>query len=434
MNRSKMLSILMVLGLVAGTFMMVMPAQAKVAIGTANGWEFSTDGWINAFAVFEDADDTINGGVSGMTHSGFALLQGEQPNNKSFRVRTGLLPCLLAFNIKAPTVNGIDLAARVGFYPQIQDPDQSRLNNQDAVLNGEHANLDFGSSIDLREAFLTADGAFGQVLAGRALHLFQGKSVLNDMTLFGMGTQGGSAGGTTYGYIGFGYVYTNFGSQIRYTTPDMAGVKVAIGVLDPATISSSDIAHNYSIVESPGYEAEISYAGEVASGVKLQAWVNGMTQDAKRNTTGTETKSVTASGFSGGVTLDVAGIHAVATGFSGSGIGSAFMMALDAVDSNDDERDIKGYMGSVAYTIMGTTKIGIQYGANDVDETTADRDARTNTATSQIDKRSAYTLGVYHDITPNWKVMAEYTKAKVEWFDGADRESATYGIGTFFLW
>jgi len=458
MNKS-MLKLIIVLGLVAGTFMMVMPAQAKVAIGTANGWEFSTDGFINAFAVMEDADDSIDGGVAGTTQAGLDLMN-PTTNEKSFRVRTGLLPGLIAFNVKAPTTNGIDLAARVGFYPQIQDPDGSRLNNQGTLAGGDattdpggadnhthnvdipapgDTNIDFGSHIDLREAFMTADGAFGQILAGRALHLYQGKNILNDMTLFSAGVQGGSSGNTTFGYIGFGYVYTQFGAQFRYTTPDMAGVKLAIGILDPSHMDGwATGGNNYDIVESPGYEAEISYAGSVGGGVNLQAWVNGMSQSAERQDTATSTKEVTCSGIAAGVGVDVAGLHVLASGFSGSGNGSAIMMALDAVDNNDDERDATGLLGQVTYTILGATKIGIQYGTTDIDETNADKLARTTGAAAdrvaQVDKRTAYTLGVYHDVTPNWKVMAEYTNAKVEWFDGADRESSTIALGTFFLW
>jgi hypothetical protein len=437
MNKSTMRKLFIVLGLVAGAFLMVMPAQAKVAIGTANGWEFSTDGFINVFGVMEDADDKADGGVAGMTHADLDFFQGQpdevaanvvDKNNKSFRIRTGLLPGLLAFNIKAPTTNGIDLAARVGFYPEIQDPDQARLNSSQ--------DLAFGASMDVREVFITADGSFGQILAGRALHLFEGKNILNDMTLFGVGVQGGSANTTTYGYIGFGYTYTNFGSQFRYTTPDMGGVKIAVGILDPATISGGN---TYNIVDSPGYEAEISYAGELGGGVKLQAWVNGMTQDAERQVTGTtDTKSVTASGFAGGVGVDVAGFHILGSGAVGSGIGSAFMMAADAVDSNDDERDVTSLLGQITYTILGATKIGIQYGVVDIDETDADRTLRTDTTlatnTAQIDKRTAYTVGVYHNITPSWQVIGEYTQAKAEWFDGADRESSIYTIGTFFYW
>jgi hypothetical protein len=424
MNKSTMLKLIMVLGLVAGTFLMVMPAQAKVAIGTSNGWEFSTDGFINAFAVMEDADEQAEGGTAA-NHVALDFLQGatdaDYKNNKNFRIRTGLLPGLLAFNVKAPTTNGIDVAARVGLYPQIQDPDQSRLNS-----STDHA---FGSVLDVREVFITADGGFGQVLAGRALHLFQGKNILNDLTLFSVGVPGGSAQTTTFGYIGFGYQYTNFGSQFRYTSPDFGGVKLAIGILDPATISGGQ---TYNIVESPGYEAEISYAGELGGGVKLQAWINGMSQDADR-LDGTTTKSATASGFAGGVGVDVAGLHVLASGASGSGIGSAFMMAADAVDGAGEERDVTSLLGQVSYTILGATKIGIQYGTVDIDETNQDKADRA-AGTAWLDKRTATTLGVWHNITPSWQIIAEYTMAKAEWFDGADRESSIFAVGTFFYW
>jgi hypothetical protein len=424
MNKSTMLKLFIVLGLVAGTFFMVMPAQAKVAIGTANGWEFSTDGFINAFAVMEDADEVAEGGTAA-NHVALDFLQGatdtDDKNNKAFRIRTGLLPGLLAFNIKAPTTNGIDVAARVGLYPQIQDPDQARLNS-----STDHA---FGSVLDVREVFVTADGGFGQVLAGRALHLFQGKNILNDLTLFSVGVPGGSAQTTTFGYIGFGYQYTNFGSQFRYTTPDFGGVKLAIGILDPATISGGQ---TFNIVEGPGYEAEISYAGEVGGGVKLQAWVNGMSQDADRFD-GTTTTSATASGVAAGVGVDVAGFHALVSGASGSGIGSAFMMAADAVDADGEERDVTSMLLQASYTILGATKIGIQYGSVDIDETAADLTARQG-GTAWLDTRTATTLGVWHNITPSWQIIAEYTMAKAEWFDGADRESSVFALGTFFYW
>ena len=415
MNKSTMLKLFIVLGLVAGTFMVVMPAQAKVAIGTSNGWEFSTDGFINAFAIIEDADETVNGGDAAIADHDGDLMNGVG-NEKSFRVRTGLLPGLIAFNIKAPTTNGIDVAARVGFYPQIQDPDQKR-------------STAFGSQIDLREAFLTADGGFGQVLAGRALHLYQGKNILTDMTLFGAGVQGGSGGGTTLGYIGFGYIYTNFGAQLRYTTPDFGGVKIAFGILDPSVIDTA------TITESPGYEAEISYAGEMGGGVKLQAWVNGMSQDADipGGGPGGTDKSVTCSGVAAGVGVDVVGLHVLASGFSGTGNGAAIMMG-GALDSAGEEIDSTGLLGQVSYTIMGATKIGIQYGQVDFDETNAGRTARLASTATQLDKRTAFTFGVYQDITPNWKVMGEYTAAKAEWFDGADRESTTFALGTFFIW
>jgi hypothetical protein len=419
MNKSTMLKIFIVLGLVAGTFLMVMPAQAKVAIGTSNGWEFSTDGFVNAFAIMEDQDEiTLNSGTTAVEGG---LLNST--DDKKFRVRTGLLPGLIAFNVKAPTTNGLDVAARVGFYPQIQEAQ-------------ENGRIQFGSQIDLREIFMTADGSFGQILAGRALHLYQGKNILNDMTLFGVGTMGaiGSGGGTTLGYIGYGYIYTNFGAQFRYTSPDLGGLKLAVGILDPSTINGA--AGDYDITESPGFEAEISYAGSVGGGVNLNAWINGMSQKAERQDTATTTKEATCSGVAAGVGVDVAGLHVLASGFSGQANGDAVMMATFAtapVDSNDEEREATGMLGQITYTIMGATKVGIQYGETKFDETTTDAAARA-AGTAHIEKQSAYTLGVYHDITPNWKVMAEYTKPKMEYFDGTDLESSVIAVGTFFIW
>ena len=59
------------------------------------------------------------------------------------------------------------------------------------------------------------------------------------MTLFGVGVQGGvSSGGTTLGRIGYGYVYPQFNAQMRYTTPDLGGVKVAVGIFDPSQIGT----------------------------------------------------------------------------------------------------------------------------------------------------------------------------------------------------
>ncbi len=408
MKKTVSLEFALMLCMVVSIFLVAVPAHAKLAIGTDDGWEFSTDGFINAFAVIEDSD-TVN------MAAGTTAVQGgllENSENKSFRIRTGLLPGLLAFNIKAPTTNGIDVAARVGFYPQIQDEN--------------HTRGAFGSQIDLREAFLTADGSFGQILAGRALHLYQGKNILNDMTLFGAGVQGAVNGGaTTLGYIGCGYIYTNFGAQLKYTTPDLSGFKIAFSLNDPSQIDGD--AGNYTITEAPGYEGEISYAGKVGS-ADLQAWINGMSQKAENGT-----DSVTSSGIAAGVGVDVAGLHVLASGFSGKGNGSLIMMFNDAVDDGGEEREATGLLGQLTYTVMSATKIGIQYGETKFDETAADLADRT-AGTAHIEKQSAYTLGIYHDLTPNFKVMAEYTKAKMEWFDGSDQESGIFAVGTYFIW
>ncbi|MFX9089491.1 hypothetical protein ABTN55_20450, partial [Acinetobacter baumannii] len=72
-------------------------------------------------------------------------------------------------------------------------------------------------------------------LAGRNIGLFQADAILNDMTLLGVGAGGSNASptNTSLGSIGFGYIYTDWLAQINYTTPDLNGAKITIGIFDP---------------------------------------------------------------------------------------------------------------------------------------------------------------------------------------------------------
>jgi hypothetical protein len=182
-----------ILAVLAALFFLASSAQAAIVVGGSDGWSFSTDGMVNLMGVYQTKDDApVN----------------VRPNSidaEGFRIKSGFLPGIIAFNIKAPTMNGLDMAARVGFYPE---PSNKNVKNT------------FDGQIDLREIFFTVDGNFGQVLAGKGLSLFLGQNLLTEMTLMGIGRLGGALNadvGPTLGRIGYGYVYPNFNAQFRYT-------------------------------------------------------------------------------------------------------------------------------------------------------------------------------------------------------------------------
>jgi len=417
MNSKGSLKLAIILLALAG-LVISMPAYGKVAIGTPNGWEFSTDGFINAFAIYEDPETEPNAGA------GFSLLNNIE--DEYFRIRTGLLPCLIAFNVKAPTTNGLDVSARVGFYPQIQNAGQNRTV--------------FASQIDLREAFVNIAGNFGEILAGRALHLYQGKNILTDITLFGVGVQGikGLSGGTTLGNIGFGYVYTNFGPQIKYTTPDLGGVKIAVSVNDPAPLNSIGFAGAGAgagvadPTDMPCFEGEVSYAGKFGD-VAVSAWLNGIYQEAEMNfatSAHAVGDDVEATGWAAGASVDVMGLHALVSGFMGTGIGSAVLLSHDSLDAVGDEKDTMGVLAHITYCIMGKTTVGIQYGLTDIDQT----DYEEGIGLNDLETREAWTVAVHHLLTPSLQVVAEYTKAKEEWTNDADLNNDIYTVGFFFFW
>jgi len=387
------------------------PAAAEAAVGfkSGDGWEVSFDGFVNAFGVNEM-------GSAPPTGTSPDPLMSTQDLN-SFRVRTGLLPGMFGINVNAPRLDGLDIKARLGLYPQIN--------------NGNTRNA-FGSQIDLREVFFTVDGTFGQVLAGRALNLYQGKNILTDMTLFGVGVQGAvSSNGTTLGRIGYGYLYSQFGAQLRYTTPSLSGLKLAIAVVDPSEIcatafcGSGPAATN---TKAPGYEAEVSYATK-AGNANVQAWVSGLYQTA--STALGEEK--TAAGGAAGVSVGVAGLDLLASGFIGEGLGSFLLLDIDALDATGKERRSMGVLVQAAYTLFGKTKLGVSYGQNSIDETPDDLAARL-AGTSALGARSSWTGGVYHDLNKHLKVVAEVTHATSEWHGGQNQAVDVVAVGGFFLW
>src|SRR2546421_9328990 len=126
----------------------------------SNGWAFQFGGNVNAFWVF-----------SKVNNSG--------PANSS--VRTGLLPAFATFEARGKEA-GLNLAVHIGFAPQIQN-----AGVHDNFGNGTQA----GAQIDMRQVYLAIgfkDGA--QILAGRELGVFSRQDILNDITLFGGGSDG----------------------------------------------------------------------------------------------------------------------------------------------------------------------------------------------------------------------------------------------------
>ncbi len=395
-----------VLAALAAVMFLASSASAAVVIGGSDGWSFSTDGMVNLFAVYQTGDD-IPAGVN----------PAYATDEEGFRIKNGFLPNILAFNIKAPTVKGLDMGARIGFYP--------------SAAHENRKNARFDSQIDLREVFFTVDGNFGQFMIGKGLSLFLGQNLLTEQTLMGAGRLGTAlnAGlGVTLGRIGYGYLYPNFEAQVRYTTPDMNGFKLAVGAYDPSVIAG-DVAANETKI--PRFEGELSYAGTFGDGGTFKAYANGMWQEAKLTSPGLD-GNVTAWGVGGGFVAGLKGFEVTASAFTGEALGTNTMLDTDSLDAAGEERETWGYIGQITYTFAneGKTKLGLSYGVNEFDETDADKAA----ALSWIESQAMLTAMITYDITPNLKVVAEASHIKHEWQNGEEWEVEMLSLGTFFLW
>jgi hypothetical protein len=369
-------------------------ARAAITVGAPDGWNLTVGGFVNAFVVSESGDAAPH-----------PDLYGRASKDSTFRIRTGLLPGLIGFSVAAPEVDGIKTAARVGFWPQVNG-----LAGQRTTING--------ANIDLRELNFTVDGRFGQVLVGRALTLYQAQNILTDMSLQGVGVSGPFANGPTLGHIGIGYLYPSFDAQMRYTTPDMGGAKLAVAIIDPSSVAPG------ATLNSPTFEAEASFSGK-SSAVSYQAFASGVYQSSKVGTT-----SVTSAGGAGGLGMGFSGLGLLASGFVGSAVGTdGVINSGNTLDAAGKERTTAGLLAQATYTI-GKVKLGLNYSRLGVTRTAQDKiDANP----ALLQSRQALTGGVWYDLVPSVKLVAEYTRADLKFADATTQGSNTVALGGFFF-
>jgi len=391
-------------------------AEAAFAVGGENGWQLSTDGIVDVFSTY----NTTSPAPDPATH-GLNLLGGSQnAYDQRFGIGIGLLPSVVGFTVKAPTVDGVDSTVRVGIYPAIQNSSANRF--------------DTSPAIDFREIYYTAKGNFGELLAGRALNLFMGKNILTDMTLSSAGVVPTARNAdTTLGHIGYGYLYANFGPQIRYTTPDFAGVKVALEVGEPYNITADTGKLN-----SPRIENEISYATVFSGGATMQAWLSGLFQTAPRSDSATARpgKNDDSIGGAYGVSVGFSGVNLLFSGYGGKGLGmvSAQDGALfgTAEDGNGKERLFWGFLAQATYQLTRDVMVGANYGQSRMEQT--DYDVVNVATMAQIKNQEAGTANVTYNFNKMTQFIFEYTYAQNTWYGGSKEHSSQFALGTMFHW
>lgn len=397
--------------LLAAMMFFASTASAAIVIGGSDGWSFSTDGMVNLFAVYQNSEKLPDG-----VNEAYATAED------GFRLKNGFLPNILAFNIKAPTMKGLDMGARFGFYP--------------SATHGNTKNS-FDSQIDMREVFFTVDGNFGQFMIGKGLSLFLGQNLLTEQTLMGAGQLGSALGlsgaGVTIGRIGYGYIYPQFNSQVRYTTPDLNGFRIALGLYDPSEIGNvfEDLAATRT--KLPRVEAEVSYAGTYGmNNNPIKVYTNALWQEADFTFAD---EDVTAWGVSVGGVVGMGGFELVGSAFTGKALGTSLMLDIDSIDWQGRERKTWGYLGQLTYTMdnEGKTRFGVSYGSNHMGETSADRADRL-AGEAFIKRQSMLTFMATQDITTNLKLVGEVSFIEHSWHNGKDWNAQQFNVGTFFLW
>ncbi|ACK51273.1 conserved hypothetical protein [Methylocella silvestris BL2] len=305
--------------------------------------------------------ETFKNNVSGTALVGGVTggLSGGSTVNNANSIRSGLLPSNVVLSL-ATNQMGWDLGFTVGAY----------FGGNNVFVGSDPRNANAGGSafalgtpgIDLRQVFGTiGTPELGSLKIGRDLGLFGGQAILNDFTLFGVGTAAGNAapGNTALGRIGLGYVYADWIPQITYTTPGWNGFTASVGLFSP--LAATDIftggltsgvmtAH-----DQPQFQGQIKYVGQLAPDFKLTAWVDGITQLQRAEVGDSVTAFISAgshtrsSGVDGGARVDWNGFSVVGYGYWGSALGTTGLF-WQALSPDGQARKSSGWYAEAEYT------------------------------------------------------------------------------------
>ena len=420
--------------------------NSKLLLMSQEGWEVSFDGAANAFythnaaGAFDDATDTNLEQDQATSANTSYTREGDYGVNEegedSSNIQVGLLPNVWGMTLKAPTTGGLDMQARIGFYTHIQGGSTASAWNSNGLINN-------------RETNFSVSGDFGTVLMGRTLRLYQQTAILNDQTLFGVGTFAGDSADTTLGRIGAGYLYANFGSQIQWTTPGLGPIGLKVSVNTPEEPDGDDTNFETS---SPAIQfiADVSYD---LGGLGTYVWFDGHYQYANFTTTGGNTyqdsngrdnngaastsertakDGVEVGGLGTGIKLNYANLSFVGAGFFNSGMGMT-LGYTGGFDNALNPINYGGYYAQLNVDLGGGTNVGYSWGQNERfgnKQTQAERIATTAPVIAQ----EHHNAMVWHNVNDNFRLIAEGGYTETRYFQAGSADATTLSLGAFFFW
>jgi hypothetical protein len=362
------------------------PASAEIVLYDKEGATFGVDGSFNTFYVHSDSDNEI-----------------ADTDRTQSRVKMGFLPNWIGFNF-SKQVGDLKLGGRSSFWVTINDSDD--------LNGGTHGITDTG--IDVRQFYATVGGDWGQVLLGKDFGLFSRYNIFLDEILLGYGNVSDTLGlidgaNVSFGNIGTGYIYPMPAAQITYRSPDLAGFKLAIGLVDPSRTSTGTNAEE----DTPRFEGELTYNYALKNG-SITAWTGFLYQDSE-----SDTADVESTGISYGIKARIAGLGLHASGFDAEGVGLLLGPGVDSflglpVTEAGDEVDSDGYLLQASY-IIGSARLVASYGKNELD---ASAEWENETVTG----------AVFYGVNDYFNLVAEYNINELS-IGSAEEETKTIALG-----
>jgi hypothetical protein len=365
-------------------YVTVLPNCVGIRVGEV---DICTKGDISFFGV-EDFSDKNNNAIA--INGGAA--QANLKNSNA--IRGGLLPS--SFQVSLATHQaGLDIGVYLGIYTGGNNADVGTLN-----ANNGGAPFSLGTAgIDFRQFYGTiGTPTWGTVKVGRDIGLFASDAILNDLTLFGVGSPGGNfaPGDTTLGRIGVGYLYADFIPQITYKSPTIWGFTGYVGAftpfapfaLDPTSAQTGlggQVSNGWTNSDLPMFQAKLSWVDSFGPDAKLTLSTSGLWQRQQADCTGffifpdgtcnvgglfgpggqffplNSDTTVNTWAVDAFAMLDLWGWNFVAYGYTSKGVGLEGQM-WNGIDAIGGRRTGDGGYLQAAYTFNGVFTLGGSWG------------------------------------------------------------------------
>ena len=380
--------------LISALALVTTAGQVQALTIESGDWTLGVSGNVNSHAVFAECDN------SGSKVDANALLcTGENGSS----VSNGYIPASIMWTVGTEQ-QGYDISANIALEPGL---------TTNAAFNGQDDDQ------AIRAYLLASKEGMGTIKAGRDYGVFALDVILADMSLIGVGAHGlvKSPLNTSFGSVGYGYIFTDRISQISYSTPFGDSTEVTVGVFQPLdliTLGAGISTTGDSGSALPGLHGKLRFNSD--NGFVSASFLSQTVEAGSADYTGNAIDLTASYKFND--------LGVVASCFTADGVGTAGLF-IDAADINGEARASKGCFGQLTYE-NDSTKYGVSLGQTRLDKTSADAD-------TLMKSQSKATIGAYHNLTDNLLMIAEYSRFNAKNYIGDKLENSSVNLGLAFF-
>jgi len=410
------------------------PAVAEVTLMEKDGWTFFTDGRVNVFGSvgfgdgFPKPSVNTNVDANGLAPQhllagagqdfteGFYSAAQQNANGKylATRVRSGFLGSILAFGTKRQITETTTVRAYISLWGTAES--YARDRTQDL---GKSTSKGF----DVREGYLSFDGPWGTFGAGHISGIFGGMSTEIDYLYahaFALGLPCLDVYYPTCGHVGTGAISPGFAPGFVYTTPDVDGLRLRVGLYDPVRLLG---AWNRAPIPRP--EGALMYERKLSPEVWFKLQVEGLYQPLYKE--GSD-QSTSVWGVAAGGRLEVGPVRLGLSAFRGRGLGVYVALqnsgaTFSGPDTGEQLRSFTGLYAQTAF-VSGPWQVSFGLGRLIDDQLAVDK---VDFASSNLKSQTGGSIVLNYALSSHLVLDVDYFLFQTDWwgapnarYNGAD--------------